>query len=101
MLYPEITWPFSQIQELISQSFLALSAETEGAASYGAAPSLILLQKTKSIDIGATDIEGVGGDCRHLAIVTLYHNRFFRIKFADLRNTPYLCSEKNKESLLP
>ena len=73
-----------------------LSAETEGAASYGAAPSLILLQKTKSIDIGATDIEGVGGDCRHLAIVTLYPDRFFRKKFANLQNTPYLCTVKNK-----
>ena len=49
-------------------------------------------------DIGATDSEWDGKVCRHLAVVTLYQERFFWKKFAGLRNTPYLCSEKNKES---
>jgi hypothetical protein len=49
-------------------------------------------------DIGTTDFEGVSKDYRHLAIVTLYHDRFFRKKFADLRNMPYLCTVKNNNS---
>ena len=50
------------------------------------------------IDIGATGFEGVGEDCRYLAVVTLYPDYFFRKKFAELRKTLYLCSVKKKDS---
>ena len=50
------------------------------------------------LDIGATGFEGVGEDCRYLAVVTLYPDYFFRKKFAELRETLYLCGVKNKDS---
>ena len=49
-------------------------------------------------NIGATGFEGVGEDCRYLAVVTLYPDYFFRKKFAELRETLYLCGVKNKDS---
>jgi hypothetical protein len=44
-VFPRINLTISCIEAQKNQSFIALSTETEGAASYGAAPSVVYKQE--------------------------------------------------------
>ena len=58
----------------------------------------IIIPIFRFFNIGATGFEGVGEDCRYLAVVTLYPDKKKKKKFAELRETLYLCGVKNKDS---